>query len=279
MRTNKKRVVFVDYDGVLNDPHFLRHNISKGISGDKMLDPKRVSYLKMLCDQTGAKVVLTSSWRYDMDAREYLKRCGITIMGATPHKYGNRGLEIRQWLNDKHFTGDYVILDDEASDLNATQREHLIYTREGGNLGLKKKHILFAKTLFQKYNPTERANENIITAVLEAIENDLLRIMWNIRQNDTYDNENPFRNTGNVKGFSTEIFEVHAYDWGWGYDDDISKPQPVNFKWRDIEICWYKWCGRGISTNRPITNNEIAMLLNECLTSLRNYEEAHDDNV
>lgn len=110
---------------------------------------------------------------------------------------------------------------------------------------------------------------NLLNAVLEAIESDLLRVMENITQ-ESYESENPFRNTGNTIGFHTETFEVRAYDWGW--DNDESGAQPYNFKWRDLEIYWYKYCGRGLYTNRATTHDELALMLDECLESLRNYE-------
>ena len=104
----------------------------------------------------------------------------------------------------------------------------------------------------------------------ELYQEEWLRVTWNVYQKDL-DNENPFQNTGNVDGFKTDAFEVHAYDWSWDNDDDY-KPQPFNFKWRDLKITWYKWFGRGIATNRPITHDEMALMLEECVDSLRKWE-------
>lgn len=112
---------------------------------------------------------------------------------------------------------------------------------------------------------------NLLNAVLEAIESDLLRVMWNVNQED-YDKDNPFRNTGNVEGFSTPVFEVHAYDWG----EEESGCQPYNFKWRDLEISWYKYCGRGLWTNRPTNPDELSLMLDECLESLSQWEKEYD---
>ena len=276
------KIIFLDYDGVLNDIEYLAVFHSKpGIhSGKDSLDPKLISRLRLLCSQTKAKVVLTSSWRDDLETRKYLKsHWDIPIIGATPHKHDNRGLEIRQWLIDKHFSGQYIIIDDECSDLNDEQREHLILTREYTDgfpvLGLRPKHLIWARAMF--YQPTleTQADTEFINAILEAIENDWLRVMWNIHQEE-YDDQNPWRNTGNVKGYKNDTFEVHAYDWSWDYDDSSDQPQPYNFKWRDLEICWYKWCGRGISTNRPTTHDELALMLKECLASLRREDNVYD---
>lgn len=268
------RVIFLDYDGVLNNPFYLLMTPQK--TALDALDPHRIAILSTLCNRTKAKVVLTSTWRDDLKARKYLIKSGIPIIGATPHHNENRGLEIKQWIRDKKFTGNYIILDDECSDLTDEQIKHLVYTREGKNLGLSFKHILFAESLFRDFSTTEIANQNFIRAILLQINEELCRVKWNIDQKE-YNDENPFQNTGNIKGFETNIFEVHAYDWGWDWNDN-GKPQPVNFKWRDLEITWYKWFGRGINTNRPVTHDELAVMLDECLKSLWEWEEDNERN-
>lgn len=117
-----------------------------------------------------------------------------------------------------------------------------------------------------KQTPSKWADENTITAILAYIEEELCRIMGNILQDD-YDD--PFQNSGNVTGFKTETFEVHAYDWG-------NDNQPYNFKWKDFEVSWYKHARRGLYCNRPITNNELNLMLEQCLESLYNYEQEND---
>ena len=276
---NLKRVCFTDFDGTLNDFTYLTEFHSRpGIhSGKDSLDPKKISLLKNLCSLTGAKVVLTSAWRDDLKTRKYLiQKWGIPIIGATPHKHDNRGLEIHQWITDKRFDGQYIILDDECSDLSNEQRQHLILTREPTNgfpvLGLQPKHLIWVRAMFDQPTLTTQADNQFLNAILEAIENDWLRVMWNIHQKD-YNDQNPFRNTGNVEGYKNDTFEVHAYDWSWDSYDNPRSPEPINFKWRDLEITWYKYCGRGLCTNRPTTHDELALMLKECLQSLQDWEE------
>lgn len=268
---SSKRICFTDFDGVLNDPKYLMSVNRRTSISD--LDPHRIALLSNLCHRTKAKVVLTSSWRDDLKVRKYLKRCGVPIIGVTPHGR-DRGQEIHQWILDKKFNGSYVILDDECAELNETQKKRLIYTREGNNLGLTFKHTLFAEMLFKQGTPEIWADDDFIRAILLAIKEDLDRVWWNVYQKD-YD-DTPFQNTGNVEGFKTDIFEVHAYDWGWDYDDRDT-PRPVNFKWKDLEINWYKWYGRGISTNRAVTHDELAQMLTECLESLDKWEQEHEE--
>ena len=111
-----------------------------------------------------------------------------------------------------------------------------------------------------------------ITALLSYLEEELNRIMWNINQEEY---NSPFRNSGNVEGFKTDVFEVHAYDWGWDYSDE-SGPQPVNFKCGDFEITWYKHLGRGMWANKKISEKEAVEIFNKCLMSLWEYEYEQD---
>ena len=117
-----------------------------------------------------------------------------------------------------------------------------------------------------------KVTDSFLDAILTYIEEDWLRVMGNIYQQD-YSTKDPWRNTGNVIGYKNDTFEVHAYDWGWDYEKDTEEPQSPNFKWRDLEITWYKYCGRGFSLNRPTTHQELALMLEECLESLRKEEE------
>jgi hypothetical protein len=71
--------------------------------------------------------------------------------------------------------------------------------------------------------------------------------------------ENPFQNTG--AEYIGKCFVVRAYDWG---DDH----QPYNFKWRDIEVSWYKYLGRGMEASRKVAPSEVKQLLRECMHEL-----------
>ena len=81
--------------------------------------------------------------------------------------------------------------------------------------------------------------------------------MWNKNQ-ETYDS--PFSNTGNK--YENEVFTAEAYSW------DEETKQPFNFKWKDLEISWYKYLGRGTTLNRELTSDEGVKMLNECLESI-----------
>lgn len=106
-----------------------------------------------------------------------------------------------------------------------------------------------------------------IIAFLEYIENELDRVMWNITQEEY---NSPFSNTGNE--FTCDTFEVHSYYWG----DDKKLMNRPNFKWKDVEISWYKYLGRGTNINQDITPEKAIEMLNDCLSAVRHYEKEND---
>lgn len=71
---------------------------------------------------------------------------------------------------------------------------------------------------------------------------------------------NPFDNTGG--SFRCDTFVAEAYSWNEEYD------QPFNFKYKDVEVSWYKYLGRGMSVNREVPARESAQLLTECLAAI-----------
>lgn len=114
----------------------------------------------------------------------------------------------------------------------------------------------------------EHDASNLMIAALRAIGDDLERIMWNIHQ-EVY--ASPFGNTGNSFKEIKE-FQVEAYSWNEEYE------QPWNFKWKDIEVSWYKYNGRGTSVNREVSPLEIAQMLDACLSALLEYREQMREN-
>ena len=115
------------------------------------------------------------------------------------------------------------------------------------------------------FNPNTNQNfecEEFIVALLRELDRSLSRAMWNIHQKEY---ESPFNNTGN--SFKNDVFEVQAYNW----NDEIS--QDYNFKWKDIEISWYKYLGRDTTINKQITTEYAVEMFNECLKSIKEMED------
>lgn len=123
------KVIFLDIDGVLNTIY-----TKERINGMIFVEDKYIKILKEICDKTGAKVVLSSSWRsgwYDIDngnnntrdakdfiaLRDKLLEFGIELFDKTPDISAmKRGEEIKQWLEehkDLNITN-FVIFDDMA---------------------------------------------------------------------------------------------------------------------------------------------------------------------
>ena len=114
------KVIFLDVDGVLNsDEYFdkVRNLKIKGI--ENQIDVEKIKLLKKAVDETGAKVVLSSSWRFTLNEqplRDLLSRYGIGVYSRTPYIDWERGLEIKKWLSDNKDVEDFVIVDDEIFD-------------------------------------------------------------------------------------------------------------------------------------------------------------------
>ena len=103
-------------------------------------------------------------------------------------------------------------------------------------------------------------------AALQMIRGELDRIMWNIHQEEY---QSPFANTGN-RFDECEEFTVEAYSWNEDHE------QSFNFKWRDVEISWYKHLYRGLNANMELSADLASEMLGECLVSLRRYEREKD---
>ena len=135
------KYIFLDIDGVLNSndyfsslEHMKRMNkllemefnpsIAHGVSS---IDPVAVKNLNQLVENTGAKIVVSSTWRFSPNLPEVFKISGIEapIFSITPSSQSRiRGEEIQVWLDKKAESPySYVILDDDSDML----REQLPY--------------------------------------------------------------------------------------------------------------------------------------------------------
>jgi hypothetical protein len=107
------KVIFLDIDGVLNcettrNPRNLPY----------VVDPKLLRRFKRLLDRTGAKVVLSSTWRYDPAGLFAARHAGIPFVDVTPDMPRRpRRDEVLAWLSDHPRVKRYVIIDDEDDEL------------------------------------------------------------------------------------------------------------------------------------------------------------------
>lgn len=171
------KIIFLDIDGVLNHEKWYEElqNMKGNIDIDKPInhiDPKSINELNRIIIETGAKVVISSTWRkqYNLnELRVLFSKVGFVgeILDVTRVIMGNilthnddiyctipRGCEIDYWLKEygnfqrinwskeeqqKQLNNasikNYIILDDD-SDMLYNQREH--YIKVGRQYGLTK---------------------------------------------------------------------------------------------------------------------------------------------
>ncbi len=146
----RRRIIFLDIDGVLNS---VRYDRERGAE-DGNMDESRVALLARLARESGAELVLSSTWRRhwgptadecDGIGRELnatLARHGLVLSDKTPllPRY-DRPREIREWL-ERH--GDevasFVILDDEYGGWGELE-PHLVKTDARIGRGLEVSHV------------------------------------------------------------------------------------------------------------------------------------------
>lgn len=153
------RAIFLDFDGVLNSGEWMK-TLKKGkeagrvygSDGDQwwidMIDPAAVAQLNRVIDETGAKVVVSSTWRLRhepealqrlLDARGFKGE----VIDRTPRANGTklqlesgewvfpklsqkvqRGDEIKYWLHLHPKVTEFVVLDDD-SDMDAVRDRYV----------------------------------------------------------------------------------------------------------------------------------------------------------
>lgn len=171
------RVIFLDIDGVLNGYSAktkIMFNISKKLHFYKFLRSHynvfgvrifKTFLLWLIVKFSGAKIVLSSSWRVGWDFNKgvnhthdqvllekvfhmfHMKIFDVTESSVSG---GSRGLEIQHWLNDNPDVTSFVILDDEKFGIIDYYPDNLVITSKNGIIcgycnehpGLKLKHVI-----------------------------------------------------------------------------------------------------------------------------------------
>lgn len=171
-------LIFLDIDGVLNGYNFwnlLGWNIISKFHSNKLkcwyrkltnpfgVHERKVKRLAKIVHKTGAKVVISSSWRFSLQSSnlrydekrllDLFDKYDIEIYGYTPRsESGKRNEEIKAWLSKHKEVNKFIILDDENVDLQCFIGKELIQTssvprnkyikgRWYENTGLKNKHV------------------------------------------------------------------------------------------------------------------------------------------
>ena len=153
---NDTYLIFADIDGVLNNANFGNGDVIWNEHG--FMDRGLITNFNTLIKQTGAKVVLSSTWRLGLDipkAQAMFESFGVEceVVGITPQLGEGtvRGNEIHKWIEEhskRMFNVDptsfkqYIILDDD-SDMLLWQEPH--YINIGAHVGLTENQVWAAR--------------------------------------------------------------------------------------------------------------------------------------
>lgn len=114
------KVIFLDVDNCLNDKN-TTDTIFGGYNG---LDEDKIERLNCIVKETGAKIVLSTTWRNYPDFTEYLMyrmrsvdpNLASAVIGKTPNLCASRADEIEEWMKDNPSVDKFVVLDDLLSE-------------------------------------------------------------------------------------------------------------------------------------------------------------------
>lgn len=134
------KVIFLDVDGVLNSSldffelHYIGHHVNKGT---KVLNRAALGLLKWIIDETGAKIVLSSTWRQNVSLDEFHKLImkhevyipRDVFVGRTGH-HATRGLEVMEYIHQHPYIEEFVVLDDIPTHFNEAFFIHADYDKD-----------------------------------------------------------------------------------------------------------------------------------------------------
>ncbi len=145
-----KKVIFLDIDGVLNTGLWYTQ-MDRNTPKDKYgyaFDPNAVDNLKRIIDETGADIVISSSWKSFgfSELEDMWQDRGLPgrLIGITPNSVSDemllnadldhmeifsiRGMEIKEWISKNgKYVSHYVIIDDMDNFL-PEQKSHFVKT-------------------------------------------------------------------------------------------------------------------------------------------------------
>jgi len=125
------RIVFLDFDGVLNSRALVERSLTPHTPGLGLLAEDAVARVERLCASGEAGIVVSSTWRltFELPSLERMLRAKglatapvLDVTPMIPHKRG-RGQEIQQWLDTAPRARGWsidgmVILDDQPDMLH-----------------------------------------------------------------------------------------------------------------------------------------------------------------
>lgn len=150
------KVIFLDVDGVLNDSSTKETCLSPdGYTG---VDDEKLYRLARIVWSTGARVVLTSTWKEELDDKlnplsndgryllQKIAEYGLGLYDKTEDDVFDRGHGILKWLSNHHEVDTCIVLDDTCFDdyaefgngfvdLSDDRRVHLCFIKTNCEFG------------------------------------------------------------------------------------------------------------------------------------------------
>ena len=157
------KVIFLDIDGVLNSRAYDRR---RDWNKQTDIDETRLPLIKQIIDATGAKIVLSSSWRQHWDRdpdrcgedgryiNESFAKFGLRIYDKTPDLGFSavRKDEVEKWLNETEENIEaFVIIDDYRYGWGGLN-EHFVKTEPNFRLGIESEHVEKAIEILNKHS-------------------------------------------------------------------------------------------------------------------------------
>ena len=145
-----RKIIFLDIDGVLNTQDW-HSRMTKDTPRDEFgwaFDPVAVENLAHIVKETGASIVISSSWKFlglaKLKEMWKIRNLPGTVLDITPNTVSDemllnanldemelgvcRGNEIKEWLSKhKGEVSNYVIIDD-FDDMLSEQEDHVVLT-------------------------------------------------------------------------------------------------------------------------------------------------------
>lgn len=121
------KLIFLDLDGCINNRTTMDRFPSFDEDSIYVVEPSCMKALNRIMEETGAMVVVSSTWRFQWPARSLMQMAlsargfhGL-VEGCTPRLPGEvtRGREIQAWLNDHNGPRQwpnpkFVVIDDDS---------------------------------------------------------------------------------------------------------------------------------------------------------------------
>ena len=166
---SKTKIIFLDVDGVLNNI-----GSTEMFHGYYGVDQHLLENLKAVVDATGAKIVLSSSWKRfkNPDCSEHcfykyleqrLASVGLEILDITPESSSRRGFGILKWIHDNEpELTDFIIIDDGIYDFKVYNlTPHWLQTSYKYNGGLSTKAVECAIKMLNSGNYDSVVHESV----------------------------------------------------------------------------------------------------------------------